>query len=61
MEERLAEINGNINEQTNYDDVIEMLKEDLKRLEDGGKMATFCKLFVKDDKLYFKVPDTEDN
>ena len=60
MEERLAEINGTINEQTNYDDVIEMLKADFERLDDGGKMATFCKLFVKDDKLYFKVPDTEE-
>lgn len=59
MQKRLAEINSTINEQTNYDDVIEWLKADLKRLEDRGKMATFCKLFVEDDKLYFKVPDAK--
>lgn len=60
MKERLTEIDGTINEQTEYDDVIEWLKADLKRLEDRGKMADFCKLSVKDDKLYFKVSNKED-
>ena len=60
MQERLGEINDTIDAQTNYDDVIAMLKADLKKLEDRGKMGTFCKLFVKDNELYLRVTDTED-
>lgn len=59
MQERLAEISDAIDENTNCDDVIGMLEKNLKNLKNNYKMNTFCKLFVRDDKIYLKISEEE--
>lgn len=57
MQERLKDINDEIDEHTDFNDVIDMLEKNLKVLKNNYKMNIFCKLFVKDDKLFLEIPE----
>lgn len=59
LQERLAAIENQINEQTNYDDVIGMLEADLQSLKNKYKMDTICKVEVDDDKIYLWISKKE--
>ena len=59
LQERLATIEDQINEQTSYDDLIGMLEADLKSLKNKYKMDTICKVEVDDDKIYLWISKKE--
>ena len=59
MQNRLAELNDEIDDQTNFDDIFCMVKKSLERLKASFKMDIFCPIEVKDDKIYLITPERE--
>ena len=59
MQKHLKTINDSINEQTNIDEIIDSVENELKRLKDKGKMGTPFKLKVENEKIYVILSEDE--